>query len=188
MSSQQLLLPVSVYAYDRRAKRYRLQACLQCAVCGPPLPRILTSSAGIGLLSENVELRKSAMRAPAVVLQRGVRTRIYNASCEEVPALPAMMAPLRVVRSYELSHVNLSTLLAHYRLRADGALVLVDAGRMHCAMCYVPEEMDTDHLRPHLQSRARSIHKLLRDRRLVVEMGEGRAPSVFSCETLRRRG
>jgi len=186
--ASQLLLPVSVYAYDRRLRQYRLKACFQCSVCGPPLPKILTCSAGMGLLGENVELRKSAMRAPAVVLQKGVRTRIYNASCEEVPALPPAMAPLRVHRSYELPHVNIATLLAHYRLRADGALVLVDAGRLHCTMCYVPEEMDANYLRPHLQSRAHSIRKLLRDRRLVVEMGENRAPSVFSCETLRRRG
>jgi len=183
----QLLLPVSVYSYDRRSKVYRFTGCLQCTVSGTPLPKIMTCSASMGILSENIELLKLAMRSPAVVLHKGLRTQIYNAACEEVHTLPAT-TPLRVLRSYELPHINLCTSIAHYRLRADGALVLVDTGRIHCAMCYIPEEMDMDYVRAHLHSRARSIRKLLRDRRIVVELSDQRAPSVFSCETLRRKG
>ena len=183
----QLLLPVSVYSYDRRSKVYRFTGCMQCTVSGTPLPKIMTCSASMGILGENIELLKSAMCSPAVVLHKGMRTQIYSAACEEVHTLPAT-TPLRVLKSYELSHINLCTSIAHYRLRADGALVLVDTGRIQCAMCYIPEEMDMDHVRGHLHSRARSIRKLLRDRRIVVELGDERVPSVFSCETLRRKG
>jgi len=183
----QLLLPVSVYSYDRRSKVYRFTGCMQCTVSGTPLPKIMTCSASMGILGENIELLKSAMCSPAVVLHKGMRTQIYSAACEEVHTLPAT-TPLRVLKSYELPHINLCTSIAHYRLRADGALVLVDTGRIQCAMCYIPEEMDMDHVRGHLHSRARSIRKLLRDRRIVVELGDERVPSVFSCETLRRKG
>ena len=61
--------------------------------------------------------------------------------------------------------LNLSTHITHYRLRTDGALVSI--------------------VRSHLNSRANSIRKVLRDRRIVVEMGCGRT-SVYSSETLRR--
>ena len=82
--------------------------------------------------------------------------------------------------------LNLSTHITHYRLRADGALVLVDRGEVNCVMCYVPEILgNLSIVRSHLNSRANSIRKVLRDRRIVVEMGCGRT-SVYSSETLRR--
>jgi hypothetical protein len=82
--------------------------------------------------------------------------------------------------------LNLATHITHYRLRADGALVLVDSGEVHCVMCYVPESLCLSLLRSHLQSRANSIRKILRDRRIVVELGRGRT-CVYSSETLQRR-
>lgn len=100
---------------------------------------------------------------------------------QQVPVLPPT-EPVRVVRAYELQYLNLSTQIAHYRLRRDGDLALVDTGRVHCAMCYVPETMALDYVRAHLRCRALSIRKLLRDRRIVVEVGE--RVSVFVCETL----
>jgi hypothetical protein len=181
-----LVLPISIYQYDPRAKRYAFQSCVQFAVPATPLPRILTSSASQGLLSENLDLLKAAMRAPAVVLRKGARVRILNASCEEVHTLPPHTEPVRVLRAYELPYLNLSTQIAHYRLRADGALALVETGRLHCAMCHVPDCMEPDYVRSHLWSRRHTIRKLLRDRRLVVEVG-GRS-TVFSAETLRRKG
>ena len=83
--------------------------------------------------------------------------------------------------------LNLSTHITHYRLRSDGALVLVDQGEVNCVMCYVPESLSgLGVVRTHLQSRANSIRKILRDRRIVVEMGKGRT-CVYSTETLQRR-
>jgi hypothetical protein len=82
--------------------------------------------------------------------------------------------------------LNLTTHITHYKLRADGALVLVDRGEVQCVMCYVPESLCLSILNSHLQSRANSIRKVLRDRRIVVEMGKGRM-CVYSSETLQRR-
>jgi hypothetical protein len=184
--AQRFFLPVSVYSYDRRSKRYRLKACLQCSVDGPPLPRVLTCGAGLGLMGENVELLKSVMRAPAVVLTNGTRTVAYDASCEEIVTPLPPTSPMKLLRAYELSHVNLNTLIAHYRLRADGALVLANTERLHCTMCHVPDEMDLGYVRHHLECRALAIRKLLRDRRLVVQRSSDEQPSVFSFETLQR--
>ena len=179
-----LLLPISVYQYDQRSKRYVFQSCLQFPLHSHPLPRVLTSSASAGIASENIDLLKAAMRAPAVVLRRGTRTRIYSASCEEVKTLPPA-EPVRVLRAYELPYLNLSTQIAHYRLRTDGALVLADTCRLHCAMCHIPESMEAGAVRTHLGSRRHTIRKLLRDRRLVVEIGD--RATLFSIETLRRQ-
>ena len=83
--------------------------------------------------------------------------------------------------------LNLSTHITHYRLRSDGALVLVDRGEVNCVMCHVPEILgNLTTVRLHLNSRANSIRKVLRDRRIVVEMGCGRT-CVYSSETLLRR-
>jgi formamidopyrimidine-DNA glycosylase len=49
-------------------------------------------------------------------------------------------------------------------------------------MCHIPDKMDLSYLQKHLQSRRETIRKLLRDRRIVVEMGD--RMSVYSCETL----
>ena len=178
-----LWLPVSVYRYDPESGQYAFVSCMQCVVRGEPLPKTLTSSAGQAMMSDNLELLKAAMRAPALVLHRGAKVHILNAAGEEVQALPPTEA-VRITRAYELPYINLSTQLAHYRLRNDGALVLVDACRLQCAMCYVPETMDAQYVRDHLNARAHSIHKLLRDRRMVVEIGK--RVCVLSCETLKK--
>jgi hypothetical protein len=93
---------------------------------------------------------------------------------------------IRIIKAYEMMCLNLATHITHYRLRSDGALVLVDQGEVNCVMCYVPESLSPGVLRTHLQSRANSIRKVLRDRRIVVEMGCGRT-CVYSTETLQRR-
>ncbi len=81
-------LPVTVYAFDRRTKKYRLVDCLQCAVpCATP-PKVLNCNAGMGLLGENLELLKAAMQTPAIILQNGTHTKTLNASGDEVVALP----------------------------------------------------------------------------------------------------
>lgn len=176
-------LPVLVYRYDPRCRRYAFVSCLQCVVPGPPLPTTLTSRAGQCMMGENVELLKAALRAPALVLYKGSKTHILDASCEELQTMPPAES-IRVVRSYEMHHLNLSTQVAHYRLRPDGALALVETSwRLQCAVCRVPETMDC--VRTHLRDRARCIRKLLRDRRLVVEVGE--RVFVLSAETLRSK-
>ncbi len=177
-----LQLPVTVYKYDARNKEYVFQSCVQCALQGAAWPRVLTSGTAQSLMAESLELLKAAMMAPAVVLCKGSHTRVYNASCDEVNAMPPG-EPLSVVRAFELQYLNLRTQVVHYRLRNDGAIALVDAGRVQCLMCHVPERMSMDDVRAHLRARTRSIRKLLRDRRIVVDMG-GRA-CVYSCETLR---
>ena len=177
-----LQLPVTVYRYDAGIKQYVFQSCMQCVVQGAVLPRVLTSGASQGMVAESLELLKAAMRAPAVVLCKGTQIRIYNASCDEVKTLPPT-EPARLIRAYELPYLNLSTQIVYYRLRGDGALALVDTGKLHCAMCYVPEQMRIEDVRGHLRARAHSVRKLLRDRRIVVEMNE--RACVFSCETLR---
>lgn len=106
---------------------------------------------------------------------------ILTIHLHQVPVLPPT-EPARVVRAYELQYLHLSTQIAHYRLRRDGVLALVDTGRMHCAMCYIPETMALDYMRAYLRCRTLSIRKMLRDRRIVVEVGE--RVSVFECETL----
>jgi hypothetical protein len=81
-------LPITVYAFDRRAKKYMLVDCLQCAVpCATP-PRVLNCNAGMGLLVENLELLKAAMQTPAIVLRHGTTTKALNASGDEVATLP----------------------------------------------------------------------------------------------------
>jgi hypothetical protein len=81
-------LPVTVYSFDRRTKKYWLVDCLQCAVpCAHP-PKVLNCGAGLGMLGDNLELLKAAMQTPAVVLHNGTRTKTLNASGDEVAALP----------------------------------------------------------------------------------------------------
>ena len=57
---------------------------MQCVVHGAKMPTVLTSSAGQGMIGENLDFLKAVMRAPAIVLCKGARVRIYNASFEEV--------------------------------------------------------------------------------------------------------
>jgi hypothetical protein len=81
--------------------------------------------------------------------------------------------------------LNLSTHITHYRLRSDGALVLIDNGEINCVTCHVPESLSHGVVRAHLKARASSIRKVLRDRRIVVEIGC--RTCVYSSETLQRR-
>jgi hypothetical protein len=81
--------------------------------------------------------------------------------------------------------LNLTTHITHYRLRADGALVLIDKGEINCVTCHVPESLSRNVVQEHLHSRANSIRKVLRDRRIVVEIGQ--RTCVYSSETLQRR-
>jgi len=81
-------LPVTVYSFDRHAKRYYLVDCLQCDVpCATP-PKVLNCSAGLGMLGENMELLKAAMQTPAIILHNGTHTKTLNASGDEVAVLP----------------------------------------------------------------------------------------------------
>ena len=100
-----LRLPVSVYRFDVRSKQYVFQACFQFTMCCAPMPEVLTSRASQSMLSENLELLKTAMRAPAVILQKGTKVRIYNVSCEEVS-------------SFDFSNVS----LIHPNSNATGAV------------------------------------------------------------------
>ena len=86
--SSQVYLPVTVYSFDRRSKKYKLVDCLQCAVpCATP-PTVLNCNAGLGMLGENLELLKAAMQTPAIILQNGTNTKALNASGDEVATLP----------------------------------------------------------------------------------------------------
>ena len=95
--------------------------------------------------------------------------------------------PLRieVIKAYEMLCLNLTTHITHYRLRSDGALVLIDRGEINCMTCHVPEHLTMSVVKEHLHSRASTIRKILRDRRIVVEIG--RRTCVYSSETLQRR-
>jgi hypothetical protein len=82
--------------------------------------------------------------------------------------------------------VNIPSSILHYRLRRDGALVLVSCSEgVNCITCHVPETVCTAYLKKHLAARAESIRKLIRDRRVVVEMGP--RSCVYSLDTLQRR-
>jgi hypothetical protein len=81
-------LPITVYSFDRRAKKYWLVDCLQCDVpCAMP-PMVLNCSAGLGMLGDNMELLKAAMQTPAIILRNGTHTKTLNASGDEVAVLP----------------------------------------------------------------------------------------------------
>jgi hypothetical protein len=81
--------------------------------------------------------------------------------------------------------LNLATQIIYYRLRSDGALVLIDKDEINCVTCHVPESLNQNLLKAHLNARANSIRKVLRDRRIVVEIGS--RTCVYSSETLQRR-
>ena len=86
--SSQVHLPVTVYSFNRQAKKYQLIDCLQCAVpCATP-PAVLNCNAGLGMLGENLELLKAAMQTPAIILRNGTNVKTLNASGDEVAALP----------------------------------------------------------------------------------------------------
>ena len=178
-------LPITVYLFDRRAKEYRFSHLLQSRVPQSAAPAVLNCSSGMGMQREGLELLKAAMRAPAVVLIRGARTTTLSASGDEVLSMPPV-SEASVIRAYEMLCVNIASSILHYRLRRDGALVLVGCSEeVNCLTCHVPETLCASYLKKHLAVRAESIRKLIRDRRLVVDMGARLC--VYSVETLHRR-
>ncbi len=179
-------LPITVYHYQRRTKEYHFSHCLSSDVpCTAP-PQILNCSTGMGLLRDGLELTKAAMRAPAVLLVKGVRTRALSASGDEVASMPPVFET-PVIQAFEMMCVNLASSILHYRLRRDGVLVLVSCNdEVNCLTCHVPETMCAAYLEKHLAARADHIRKLIRDRRVVVEMGP--RSSIYSLDTLHRRG
>ena len=178
-------LPVTVYRFERRTKEYLFSHCLYSQVPHSAPPTVLNCSSGRGMLREGLELLKAAMRAPAVVLINGSRSRVLSASGDEVASMPPV-SEAQVIRAYEMMCVNIPSSILHYRLRRDGALVLVSKSEdVNCITCHVPETVCNAYLRKHLATRAESIRKLIRDRRIVVEMG-GRS-CVYSLDTLQRR-
>ena len=92
---------------------------------------------------------------------------------------------ISIIKAYEMMCLNLTTHIIHYKLRADGALVLIDKWEINCMTCHVPESLSQGLVREHLHSRANTIRKVLRDRRIVVEVGQ--RTCVYSSETLQRR-
>jgi hypothetical protein len=140
------------------------------------------------LLRDNIELLKTALRSPAVLLINGAQVAAFCASGEEwkMP-LPMMQeAKHRIVRAYEFKCVNYTTRLINYRLRTDGILVLSSETDVNCGTYYVPETLSMDSLKLHLKTRAESIKKTLRDRRIIVEISNRRS-CVYSVENMHRR-
>lgn len=178
-------LPVTVYRYDRRTSEYHFSHCLCSNVPQRAPPSILNCSSGLGMLRESLELLKAAMGAPAVVLVHGTKSKVLNASGDEIFSMPPVSEAV-VIRAYEMMCINIPSSILHYRLRRDGALVLVSCNEdVNCLTCHVPETVSVSYLKKHLAVRAESIRKLIRDRRIVVEMGA--RSCVYSLDTLHRR-
>jgi hypothetical protein len=180
-------LPVTTYAFDAKSHRYVLTSCLLYQVPMRTLPATLDCTGVQSVLRDNVELLKSALRAPAIVLLRDRHMTAYGASGDEWPLLPPMHeAKHRLIHAYEMKCVNLTTHIINYRLRNDGSLVLSGATEFNCDTCQVPESLSLASLGNYLRRRAHCIKKTLRDRRLIVEMGSHRS-TVYSVDTMRRR-
>ena len=178
-------LPVTLYTFDRHTQSYKLTGCLLCEVPSTPPPRVLNCSSGLGLLGEGFELLKASMRTPAIVLRHGTRCKTLDASGDEVQVLPPTRAA-NLIRAYEMTCVNLTTSITHYRLRADGTLVLCSVSKLNCATCFVPDSLHgRSSITKHLAARAVHIRKMLRDRRIVVDMGS--YACVYAVDTLRLR-
>jgi hypothetical protein len=180
-----MLLPITVYRYDRRSKEYRFSHCLISSVPGSAPPAVLNCSAGMGMLRDGIELLKAAMRAPAVLLINGTRSKALSASGEEIASMPPVL-DTPVIHAFEMTCINIASCILHYRLRRDGALVLVGCNEeVNCLTCHVPETICASYLKKHLATRAESIRKIIRDRRVVVDMGS--RACVYSLDTLHRR-
>ena len=181
-------LPVTVYHYDRHTKEYHFSHCLQINVHDNPPPAILNCGTGMVLLRESIELLKAAMRAPALLLVNGTRSKILSASGDEVASMPPS-SEVPVIHAYEMMCINIPSYILYYKLRRDGALVLVagcnNGGGVNCLTCHVPKTIGTLYLMEHLTMRAESIRKLIRDRRIIVEVGP--RTCVYSLDTLHRR-
>lgn len=178
-------LPITVYTYSRRNKEYCFSHCLISIVPGSAPPPILNCSTGMGLLRDGLELLKAAMQAPAILLINGTRTKALNASGEEVASMPPVLETT-VINAFEMTCINITSCILHYRLRRDGALVLVNCNdEVNCLTCHVPDTICASYLKKHLAVRAESIRKIIRDRRVIVEMGP--RTCVYSMDTLHRR-
>jgi hypothetical protein len=178
-------LPITVYQFNRKTNEYCFSHCLLAHVPGSTPPAVLNCSTGMGILRDGLELLKAAMRAPAVLLVKGSRTKALSASGEEVASL-FVAHDVPVVRAFEMTCINLCSSILNYRLRRDGVLVLASCSEdVNCLTCHVPESMCARYLKRHLEARAEHIRKLIRDRRLVVEMGS--SATVYSMDTLHRR-
>jgi hypothetical protein len=152
------------------------------------LPSVLNCSSSMGLLSENLFLLKAAMRAPAVVLVNGTHSKAFCAGGDPLDTLPPMSrADGLIIRTFEMTCVNLTSQLATYRLRADGELVLSGIGEMNCITTYVAPTVNMSSLKKYLKLRADAIRKTLRDRRIVVTLSPERV-RVYSLETLLPKG
>ena len=187
-----MFLPVTVYHYNRRAKEYIFSHCLQINVHRAAPPVLLNCGTGMVLLREGLELLKAAMCAPAVLLINGTHSKALNASGDEVKSMPPSVE-VPVVHAYEMMCINIPTYILYYRLRRDGALVLAGCnnneaaggGGVNCLTCHVPKTISASYMMKHLTLRADSIRKLIRDRRIVVEVGP--RTCVYSLDTLQRR-
>ena len=179
-----MFLPVTVYHFDRRAKEYIFSHCLQIKVHRVAPPVLLNCGTGIMLLLEGLELLKAAMCAPALLLVNGTHTKALNASGDEVKSMPPS-TEVPVVHAYEMMCINIPSYILYYRLRRDGALVLAGCDEQQCLTCHVPRTICASYMMKHLTLRADSIRKLIRDRRVVVEMGP--RTCVYSLDTLHRR-
>ena len=179
-----LKLPVSVYTFDSSKHRYELSGCFVYAVPARELPAVLNCSTSMSVLSDNLELLKQAMRAPAIVLVHGTQVKAYCASGEQLDSVPPMVQDdKRIIKTAEMLCLNLTSQLVTYRLRGDGILVLSGCGEMNCITSYLCPNLTMPTLKRNLAIRAEALRKTLRDRRLVVAVGSERV-CVYSLETL----
>jgi hypothetical protein len=179
-----LKLPVPAYTYSNRNHRFELSACFVYSIAVRELPTVLNCSTAMGVLGDNLELLKVAMRAPAVVLINGTRTKAYSVSGEELESVPPMARDdKQILKHFEMTCVNLTSEMATYRLRADGILSLSWTGEVNCFTCYICPHLTTATLAKNLKIRANALRKTLRDRRVAVALGPGQV-CVYSLETL----
>jgi hypothetical protein len=85
-----LHLPILLYSYNKRKKRYEFESCFQYAVRSEA-PGSMSCGAGLSILVDNVELVKSIMNAPALILRNNGKLKALNCSGEEV-SLPLDVA------------------------------------------------------------------------------------------------
>ena len=183
-----LHLPATVYTYNSKRLRYELSGCWVYSARVRPLPTVLNCSTGMSVLSDNIELLKQTMCAPAIVLVHGTQITAYSASGDKLDSVPVMARDdKRIIKTYEMMCMNLTSKLVTYRLRGDGVLILRDCGEVNCVTCYIPPNITMANLKRNLSIRADALRKTLRDRRLTVVVGPERL-CVFSLETLLPKG
>jgi hypothetical protein len=145
---------------------------------------VLNCSTSMGVLGDNIELMKAAMRAPAILLIHGTQSRAYCASGDQLGSVPMMVQDDdRTIRTDEMLCINLSPQLVTYRLRGDGIMRLSGCNELNCTTCYVCPHLTIGTLKKNLRIRFNALRKTLRDRRLVVAGGSERV-CVYSLETM----